>query len=531
MFGAPAAPSKWRTLIAVCLGLGMLMIDTFVVNVAFPAIGRDLRAELSTAEWTVSAYVLAVGVLPVAMGRLGDIFGRRRVYLAGLLLFVVASAACAGAPGIHELVAFRVLQGIGAAVMMPGTLSIITQAFPPQQRGLAIGIWGGVSGLGLIAGPILGGLLVHGDNWRWIFLVNLPVGAAALVMTARFVPESRDESAPRSVDWPGVALLSGALLVIMFGLNRANDAGWTSPLVLACFGAGLALLPAFVAVERRVRFPLVDLTLFRSGTFVMACLSAALFSAAVFGSQPYVSLFMQNYWGFSPLEGGLAFVPATALVALLMPFSGVIGQRLGPRLRLIVVTGSLAVAASALYLLRLDTESTYLDTFLPAFLVRGLGIGLVMSATSLAVVNAVPMAKSGLASGTLTMARNIGTALGVAVLGTMFLHHVDTAIPAQLGAAPPAQSAQVRAAAEHFVPAGQGETRAIAAQAIVDGFIRISLVAAILAAIATGAAFFIRHRAPAPQRAGAPAHKGGTEPRMDANRPLHMHANSDSYSP
>ncbi|MGD9894039.1 MAG: MFS transporter [Dehalococcoidia bacterium] len=487
------APNKWLTLIAACLGLGMLMIDTFVVNVAFPAIGRDLDASLSATEWTVSAYVLVVGVFPIAMGRFGDIFGRRRVYLAGLTVFILASVLCGMAQNIEQLVAFRVVQGLGAATMFPGTLSIITNAFPPEQRGLAIGIWGGVSGLGLIAGPILGGLLVQGDSWRWIFFVNLPVGVVALLMAALFVPESRDESAPRSVDWLGLTLLSTGLFALMFGITRGNEAGWGSPLILGCWVGSAALLVAFVIVERRVRYPLVDLTLFRSVTFVMACLSAFLFSAAVFGSQPYVSLFMQNYWGFSPLEGGLAFIPATALVALLMPVSGIMGQRLGSRLRLIVMGGSLAVLVSALYLLRLNTESGYVDGLLPAFLIRGLGIGLVMSATSLAVMSAVPLTKAGLASGTQTMARNIGTAMGVALFGAIFLNHVDRDLPARLTDLPPEQSAQITAAAEHFVPAGDGEARLASEDVIVDGFIAIAVVTVFIAALATGAAYFIRH--------------------------------------
>jgi len=524
------APNKWHTLIATCLGLGMLMIDTFVVNVAFPAIGRDLKADLATAEWTVSAYVLVVGVFPIAMGRLGDLFGRKKVYITGLAVFVVASALCGMATNIEQLVAFRVLQGLGAATMFPGTLSIITSVFPPHQRGLAIGIWGGVSGLGLIAGPILGGLLVHGDNWRWIFFVNIPVGIVGLAMAWLFVPESRDETAPRSVVWAGLALLCGGLTALMFGLTQGNEAGWGSPLILGCWAGAAALLAAFVVAERRIRYPLVDLSLFKSVTFVMACLSAFLFSAAVFGSQPYVSLFMQNYWGFTPLEGGLAFVPATALVALLMPVSGIMGQRLGPRLRLIVMGGSLAVLVSALYLLRLTPSSGYADGILPAFLIRGFGIGLVMSATSLAVMSAVPVAKAGLASGTQTMARNIGTAVGVALFGAVFLNHVDAELPARLAAADatPAQTAQVTAAAEHFVPAGDGAVRLAASEEIVDGFIQVALWTVVIAALATGAAFFIRHRslgaapvltvpapvgsAPSPGPSPAAAREGGSRP-------------------
>ena len=499
----PTAPRKWLTLIAVCLGLGMLMIDMFVVNIAFPAIGRSLNASLSAAEWTVSGYVLVIGVLPIAMGRLGDLFGRRRLYLIGLLLFVGASAACGFATGIEALIGFRVLQGLGAAIMMPLTLSIVTQAFPAAQRGLAIGIWGGVSGLGLIAGPILGGLLVRGDSWRWIFFINLPVGVIALAMGLLFVSESRDEGAPRSIDWAGLALLSLALLLIMLGFTRASAEGWGAPRILACLAGGLALLPAFVAVERRRRFPLVDLSLFRSRVFVMACLSAFLFNVAIFGQQPFVSLFMQNYWGFTPLKAGLAFLPSTVLVALMMPFSGVMGQRLGSRLRLLTVAGALLVLASSLWLLRLDVRSGYADGFLPSFLVRGAGIGLFMSATSLAVMSAVPLARAGVASGTLTMARQIGTSLGVALLGSVFLNHVDGVLPGRLDGVPAPAAARLVTAAERFVPAGSGAAHAAAQQAIVAGFVRISLVASLICAVAAIAAFYIRQR-PAPAAATAP---------------------------
>lgn len=219
MLRAPTAPGKWWTLIATCLGLGMLMIDTFIVNVAFPAIGRDLNASLSTTEWTVTGYVLVTGVFPVAMGRAGDIFGRRRVYLTGLVIFVVNSGLCGLAQNIEQLVVLRVLQGLGAATMMPLTLSIITNAFPAEQRGLAIGIWGGVSGLGLIAGPVLGGLLVNGDQWRWIFLVNLPVGVVALALALAFIPRIAGH---QRASLPGLARAAGAFSLALSDAVRAD---------------------------------------------------------------------------------------------------------------------------------------------------------------------------------------------------------------------------------------------------------------------------------------------------------------------
>lgn len=497
MLRAPVAPGKWFTLIATCLGLGMLMIDTFIVNVAFPAIGRDLDASLSAAEWTVTGYVLMTGVFPVAMGRIGDLFGRRRVYLAGLVVFVIASGLCGLAQSIEQLVVLRVLQGAGAATMMPLTLSVITNAFPAEQRGLAIGIWGGVSGLGLIAGPVLGGLLVHGDQWRWVFLVNIPVGVVALILAVLWVPETRDTNAPRYLDWRGLAALSSALFLILFAVTQANERGWASPEILACFAVGFALLPLFVFVERRVKAPLVDLTLFKSWPFVAGCLSASLFSAAVFGSQPYGSLYMQNYLGFSPLEGGLAFIPATALVAALMPVSGILGQKLGHRVRLIIIAGSVSVALSFVYLLlQLEVESGYVDGLLPSFVLRGFGIGLFMSATSYAIVSALPVQKSGLASGTLTMSRNIGTAMGVAIFGSVFLHSVDDRLPEKLAEAnvAPAEVARYEGPAHHFVPSGEGEARQATRETIVESYLVVSAAGLVICLLAAGAGMAIRYR-------------------------------------
>src|SRR5437588_2976687 len=312
-------PSKWLTLIAACFGLLMLYIDLFIVNVALPTIGHDFRAPLGTGSWTISGYVLMIGVLPMGIGRLGDLWGQRAVYLAGVTLFSIASLLCGLALSITALIVFRVIQGIGAAIMTPGTLAIIIRAFPPRQHGLAIGIYGGISGLGLIAGPVLGGLLVQGENWRPIFLVNVPLGVAALVMAALFVPQSREARDPVPVDWPGLTLLSSGLLCLLFGFTRASDAGWTNVVVIVSCLFGLVLLALFAMTERRVRWPLVDLALFRNRPFVMGCLSFFFFSAALFGAQPYWSLFLQNTWGLTPLQGGLAFLPATGLIALLTP--------------------------------------------------------------------------------------------------------------------------------------------------------------------------------------------------------------------
>jgi DHA2 family methylenomycin A resistance protein-like MFS transporter len=409
-------PSKWLTLIAACFGLLMLYIDLFIVNVALPAIGQSFHAPLGTTSWIISGYVLMIGILPMGMGRLGDLWGQRLIYLAGLATFSIASLACGLAPNITTLILFRIIQGVGAAIMTPGTLSIIVRAFPPRQHGLAIGIYGGISGLGLIAGPVLGGLLVQGDSWRWIFFVNVPVGVIAMLMAMLFVPEARETNGAVSIDWLGLLFLSTGLLFLLFGITWAGDAGWTNGEVMASCLLGSIVLVVFVITERRVRQPLVDLSLFSNLPFVMGCLSFFLFSAALFGSQPYWSLFMQNTWGYSPLQGGLAFLPATGLITLLTPFAGLLAQRAGPRLYLFIMLGLLLTGVSFLYAaIALSPQSNYVDGLLPPFLARAFGIPLFTSCATLAIVSAVSSKQAGLSSGTLGMARNIGTAFGVAV--------------------------------------------------------------------------------------------------------------------
>jgi MFS transporter, DHA2 family, methylenomycin A resistance protein len=485
--------SKWLTLIAACLGLTMLYIDLFIVNVALPSMEHELHTSLTTVSWTISAYALMIGVFPMGMGRLADLWGQRKLYLAGLVIFTLASLACGFANDILFLIAFRTIQGIGAAIMTPGTLSIVVRAFPLRQRGLAIGIYGGISGLGLIAGPALGGLLVQSLGWRWVFFINVPLGLIAIAMTILFVPESRDEQASPQVDWLGLGLLCAGLLCVMFAFTRAGAVGWTSVSVEGSGVIGIICLAIFVVVERRVRSPLVDLSLFRSRPFALGNASFFLFSAALFGLQPYMSLFMQNYWGFSPLQGGLAFLPATVLIAALTPVAGIVGQRAGSRLRLVAACGLLAMGLSSLYVAwTVGLQGTYTTSFLPALLVRGIGIPLFTACATLAIVGAVSTGKSGLAAGTLGMARNIGTALGVAVLGQVYLDQVGSALADPLRFLPVNQASMVRVAAEQFLVRGPGASQHIAGQAIVQGFAIVMLAAAILCALAFVAVCYMR---------------------------------------
>lgn len=495
----PAPPSKWLPLLAACFGLMMLYVDLFIVNVALPAIERDFRAPLSTISWTISGYVLMIAVLPMGLGRLGDIWGQRRLYLAGLGIFVAASLACALAPTIGVLIAARVIQGIGAAIMTPATLAIATRAFPASERGMAVGIYGGVAGVGLVAGPILGGLLVRGDNWRGIFLINLPVGLLAIALALRFVPEARDEAASGRVDWWGLGLLSTGLGGLMLAITQLSATSWRSPAILAPALIGVALLAAFVAVEARVAAPLIDLALFRNGPFVLTTLSFFLFSCALFGSQPYWSLFMQNYWGFTPLQGGLAFVPATALIAVLTPLTGLAAPRIGSRLHLAAAAGVCALGLGCLYVAFIGPESTYVSGLLPGLLIRGLGIPIFSTFATLALLGAVPADKAGLASGTIGMARNVGTAFGISILGVIFHGRVADTIAGRLVALPAAEVAAITAAAVNLSPTGSGTAREVAATAILDSFATISLVAAIFCGIATVASLAIRTRNAAPE--------------------------------
>jgi EmrB/QacA subfamily drug resistance transporter len=411
------ANRKWWTLGAMCFALFMIMLDNTVVNVALPSIQRDLGASISALEWTINGYTLSFAVLLATGGRLGDIFGRRRMFIAGVVIFTLSSATAGFAPDTLSLVISRVAQGVGGALMMPGTLSIITDAFPAEERGRAIGTWAGVSALALAIGPVLGGFLTESVSWRAIFFINLPVGVGT-VLAARFaVRESRDETVGREVDYAGVAVLTAGLTALVLALVEGNSWGWGSPQIVSLIAGSVVLLAAFVFVELRVRAPMVDFVLFASRNFIGAVSVAFIVTFAMLGMFFFLAMYMQNILGYSPLEAGVRFLPTTLVIMVVAPISGRLADRIGPRWP--IVAGLSLTALSLFMFTQIDLGTTYPD-LLPAFMLMGTGVALTMSPMSTAAMNAVPVAKAGIASGVLSMFRMIGGSFGVAAIGALF---------------------------------------------------------------------------------------------------------------
>jgi EmrB/QacA subfamily drug resistance transporter len=416
---------KWWTLAAMCFALFMIMLDNTVVNVALPSIQRDLHASISSLEWVVNAYTLTFAVLLVTGGRLGDIFGRRTVFLTGVVVFAVSSALIGLAPSQELLVAGRAVQGIGAAFMMPGTLSIISDAFPPKERGRAIGTWAGVSALALAIGPVLGGALTEYVSWRAIFFLNLPVAAGAVVVTLFAARNSRDETVDRSIDFPGVATITVGLTSLILVLIEGNSWGWGSARVLALFAATVISLVAFALIETHRRVPMVDFKFFRSKTFLGANLVAIVISFAMLAQFFFLALYMQNILHFSALQAGVRFLPSTLMIVIVAPIAGRLSDRIGPKP---LILAGLSLLGLSLFLQSQITDTSGYGTLLPAFIVMGIGIALTMSPMSTAAMNAVDIAKAGVASGTLSMSRMVGGSLGVAVTGALFQNQFSSRV-------------------------------------------------------------------------------------------------------
>ena len=408
--------SRWWTLGAMCFALFMIMLDNTVVNVALPSIQRDLHATLSALEWTVNAYTMTFAVLLVTGGRLGDIFGRRRMFMFGVIVFGLASAAIGFAPSDTVLVAFRAVQGIGAAFMMPGTLSIITQAFPPSQRGTAIGTWAGVSALALAIGPVLGGFLTQQVSWRAIFFINPPIAIIAIAVTLFAARESRDDTVARKVDFPGIAAITVGLTALVLALVEGNAWHWGSARIISLLAVAAVSLVAFVLAELRGAAPMVDFGFFSSRTFLGSNLVAFIVSFAMLAQFFFLALYMQNILHYTPLQTGIRFLPATLVIIVMGPLAGRLTDRIGPRP--LMVAGLLIVATALFIQSRVTTHTGY-GLLLPGFVLMGLGMGMTMSPMSTAAMNAVDRTKAGVASGVLSMNRMVGGTFGVAVIGAL----------------------------------------------------------------------------------------------------------------
>ncbi len=406
---------RWWTLAAVSFGLFMIMLDNTVVNVALPSIQRDLGIGLSELEWIVTGYALTFAALMLIGGKLADAYGRRRLFVIGIAVFTLASLACGLADTGTQLIAARVAQGVGASLMSPATLSIITATFPARQRGTAIGVWAGVSALALAIGPLVGGLLTDQASWHWIFFVNVPVGVLGIGASYLLIDESRDET-HESLDLPGLATSALGLFSLTYGLIEANTYGWTSTRIVGAFAVAAVSLVAFVVIERARRAPMLELVLFRNHTYVGANVAVLLVSLAMFGVFFFISLYLQNILGYSPVRAGAAFLPMTLMIIVVAPLGGRLADRVGSRW--LMTAGMVLLALHLLLFARLDESSTYW-AILPSLTIGGVGIALVMTPSSAAAMKAVAVDKAGVGAAVLNAFRQVGGAVGIALMGAI----------------------------------------------------------------------------------------------------------------
>jgi len=444
-FEGEDARQKVAVLLTMCFALAMAMLDNTVVNVALPSISRDLGASVSDLQWIVDGYVLAFASLLLTGGTTGDRYGRRRMFLVGLAVFTASSLLCGLSQSTAQLIAARGLQGAAAAVLMPGTLAIITVTFPPHERAKAIGLWAGVSGLALALGPTVGGLMVDHLGWQSVFFLNVPVGAVAFLIASRTVRESRSEVA-RRLDVPGLVLGSSALLCLTYALIEANVRGWSDPLIVGAFALAAGLLAAFLGWELRAPSPMIPLRFFRIPAFSAGNLVAFSVSLGMFASFFFLSLYLQLIRGYSAFEAGLRFLPMTAMIILTAPNAGRFASRHGSRMPM--TYGLLLAGTGLLVLSRLDLGTSYL-VMLPVFMLMGHGMGATMSPMTAAVMNAVGHERAGLGSAMTNTSREVGGVFGIALLGTLLTHRLaSTLAPALAGLGlPSGTSASIEASA------------------------------------------------------------------------------------
>jgi EmrB/QacA subfamily drug resistance transporter len=423
---------KWWTLIAVSVAIFMLLLDITVVNVALPDIQRSLHSSFQDLQWVVNAYSLTLAAFLLTAGALADRFGRRMVFVTGLVVFTLSSAACglAGSPLALNLA--RAVQGAGGAMMFATSLALIAGAFHGKERGLAFGVYGGVIGGAVAVGPIVGGVITSGIGWEWIFFVNVPIGIAAVALTLTQVAESRDPNA-RGVDWLGLVTFSGSLFLLVFALIQGNEKGWGSARILGFLIGSAVLIVLFVVVERRQERPMLDLTLFQKPAFAGASIVAFAISSSMFSMFLYLTLYIQDVLGYTPLQAGLRFLPITLLSFFVAPLSGRLSVRVP--IRLLLGCGLILVGIGLLTMTAVDASSDW-TVLIPGFILAGAGIGLINPPLASTAVGVVHHSRSGMASGINNTFRQVGIATGIAGLGAIFQHDVTRDTTAALSSGP-----------------------------------------------------------------------------------------------
>jgi EmrB/QacA subfamily drug resistance transporter len=438
---------KWWTLIVVCVGTFMLLLDITIVNVALPKIASDLKASFSDIQWVIDAYALTLAAVLLTAGTLADRVGRRLVYSVGLVLFALASLLCALSPSALFLILARGGQGIGGAIMFATALALLAQEFHGRERGTAFGIWGATIAASAAVGPLLGGALTEGLGWSSIFYINVPIGIAAAALTMSKVAESRDPEGKR-IDWLGTVSFTSALFLLVLAIIRGNSDGWGSTRIVVLFAASGVLLTVFLIsqfVQERAMF---DVSLFRKPTFSGASLVAFTMSAGMFAMFLYLTLYIQTLLGFSPLQTGLRFLPFTVISFFVAAASGNLAERIPIRF---LLSGGLAMTGVGLLVMRGLNTASHWTVLLPGFLLAGAGVGLVNPALASAAIGVVPPQRSGMASGINNTFRQVGIATGIAVLGALFESRISSQLAPRLVGTPAAgHASQI----SHAVAAG-----------------------------------------------------------------------------
>ncbi len=443
---------KWWTLIVVCVGIFMLLLDLTVVNVALPDIAVAFGSSLSGLQWVIDAYALGLAAVLLTGGTLADLYGRRLLFAIGIAMFTSGSALCGTATGIYFLALSRGFQGIGGAVMFAVSLALLSESFSGKQRGLAFGAWGATTGLAIAIGPLVGGALVTGLGWRWIFYVNIPVGAAAFALTLLRVNESKDPTHKR-VDLPGFATFSLGLGALIFGLIRSTNQGWSSPTIIGSLVAAAVLLGGFVAIELLRRDPMFDFKLLRVPTFCGGLVAAFGISASIFSVFTYLILWVQDGLGITALGTGLRFLPMSVAIFITAAIVGRLTSYVPARL--LITPGFLLIGAGLLLMRGLSADSGWTQ-LLAGLVVGGVGAGMVNVPLVATAVGVVQPRRAGMASGINSTFRQIGIATGIAVLGTIFIRRLRSTVVDQLAGTPLASHAQQIADA-----AGGGQAQTI----------------------------------------------------------------------